>query len=448
MTKIMVIALSVIILAPFWSTQAKGSEHPWATNTCAKKLFLKSKYDELLLPTTDRLNLMNERRLSSTTALRRFAGATGKGVDIDTIQAGFNPLDGMVREIDNAKAFLEYLQGEYPLNVSDFASVDCNANPAVALWASALQSYQDGEEKIVIPDDIRLLTLLEFIVQPVGPDKYQWADERMVALVSKMYLEAARKWGGDLSALYNPDSNFNRQGHAQYWSDLLAYLAIASHYDYEYALNYYKDLLQCKYGPITRWLWDVKYLENIHQRYPGVPNRPSLGKPALLLPRLASEYLSKNITELIDLSGNAMLSLGDQIYGCCTNAQESRLDVQAAAVSEIGVLAGWARGISDAMMPADNVSTQELELGTASIMPRPIDTVKDLYEAKGKWVYIFGQHNMLVELYRKQNKNEAYGSVWLREIRRRLPQWELIAKGGQRTVNDATTKDEYYPVER
>lgn len=448
MNNINTIYISFILLTQMCVAQVFGSDHTWAANTCAQKLFLKSKYDELLLPTQDRLDLMRAHRHNTTTALRKFVGTTGQNVDINTIQAGYNPLDGMVREIDGARTFLESLKGECPSNVSNFASVNCNTNPAVALWASALQSHQDGGERIVVPDDIRLLTLLEVIVQPVGPGKYQWADERMVALVSKMYLEASRMWAGDLSSLHNPDSNFNRQGHAQYWSDLLAYLAIASHYDYDYALNYYKELLQCRYESLTRWLWDGAYLDEIHQRYPDVPNRPGLGKPALLLPGLASEYFSNNMTELIDITGSAMLSLGDRVYECCANKQESRPEVQAAAIKEIGVLAGWVRGVPDSMMSSDNTSTQEMAAESVSIMPRPIYTVEDIFEVREKWEYIFGQHNMLVEIYRRKINDEAYGSLWLREIRRRLPQWEMIAKSGQNTVIDDARRVENYPIDK
>ena len=72
----MAFCIATVCLFPVWANAAVEQWQYETTNTCAEKLFLKNKYDELLLPATVRLNRVKQLSINNAVALQKFVETT------------------------------------------------------------------------------------------------------------------------------------------------------------------------------------------------------------------------------------------------------------------------------------------------------------------------------------------------------------------------------------
>lgn len=419
--------LSTTIFVFLFTVEVVLAQQDAYEKTAASKLFNAVDYAEMLLPSVERRKAVDDQQAKQIKYFQdmlreepEFALKNTQGPE-----ASYAPLDLMLDEVSLAEPFLKRLTNSMPLDLSDFTEVDPNANPAVALWVSALQSYQDGEVRVVIPADIRLLTFLTPVVQGIATPEledgrtYQWVEDRMIIIVTKMYLEAARSWGGDFLSLRQNELNFNEQGHQYFWETLISYLGILSHYDREYVSTYFTGLLMCEYDSLTRWIWDKPYLDAIMNENAGMAGIP-WATPAQTLIPFGKDYLPEMMPELLGLTGSRLIDLGDQLNEFCLERPAG--DFKATTIFLKEVCGRVCK------LPEQYAESDILPLTTNGPRVR-ISTDDEFMQGVGKWKYFWEQHIRLIQVAQENNGEDAGKQlIWLRKLRMKLSKWNQNAE--------------------
>ena len=397
--------------------------------TAAAKLFNEPSYWEMCDAPSERRLRVDAQKAEKTALLHRMlASSTDWEVGIiEKEESPYNPLDLMLKEIAQARTFLTELTNSLPLNLEPYLDADANTNCAVALWSAALQSYQDGKVRVVIPDDIRMMTFLTPVVQSVNCTskdvlkRYQWVDDRMMAIATKMYLEASRNWIGEFSTLWNNEQNFNRQGHGYFWETLFHYLGIISHHDREYAYEYFMGLLACQYTSLTRPLWDAAYYESIQANYERVPNIHWAAPADMLMP-FAKAVFPEKIQEIEDWIGAYLLTEGDRIF----------LGPIAGDI-EPQVIGSYRNDLCKQLRKIKPQNSQEdSDMGELHAMEydgsptdAPLLEADDFRDAAVKYEYYIQQYLVLTKMGPgTQEGSGAKHNSWVNLLNRKMGEWE------------------------
>lgn len=401
--------------------------HPTKYNkTAAAKLFNAPDYYFFIKSSDNRMAQINKQRaMVASWLVEMNQDEPGEGAGtLSESKASYGPLDLLTTEVSQARSFLERLTNSCPVELGGFLRVNPDEQPAVAIWATAMQSYQDGVSRIVIPKDVRLLTFLTWIVQGVStPSRkdattYQWVDGKMIDLVTKQFLDAARAWDGDLLSLRHPEDNFNRQGHQFFWETLISYLGILSHYDRDYTESYLSGLLMCEYPRLSRWLWDLEYWKAIQEAFPGCPGWPWAAPDSVLVP-FVKEYMPEILPELLKKTGQRLFDVSDQLFAYVPKNGLGQRVVQAQNMCFERICdANALHEIADAQV--DGVASYQ---STREDNMRAIQSDEEFASILKLWNYYLTQHIRIIEASRELDGGEQVQQLyWLRRLRKYLPE--------------------------
>ncbi|HMP77391.1 MAG TPA: hypothetical protein PKE12_13935 [Kiritimatiellia bacterium] len=299
-------------------------------------------------------------------------------------------------EYRRARPFLLFLTNKYPASVAGFIPSDCNTNVAQAVWATVLENYRDGRMRMVVPDDVRTLLFMCKVVLPKGIEgtnnlrKFQYVDSKMVHTGSKLVLESIRNWTGDLARVENPNADFSRVAHREFWNMVVTYVGIMKHFEPDYASRYLEDIVLCRQENICRWLWDAAYLEGIKTRY-----APDLAgqfwfEPRNYIPVLIEWEFPEKIPHLLDLTGKAVLELTDRLIAGGLPADDER------ARGLIKEVCARIRGAASAGGPEGRVADRKLP-GVDLLSLSAIRSPEAFEAAALKWIHLFRLHWQLHE---------------------------------------------------
>lgn len=378
-------------------------EPEWFASSCAAKLFLWGVWGyERIVSTTEQI--VQER-------IERY----------EQRDMPPPPLGAITTEYIRAKPFLEFLTNQYPQKVEQFLAPDDDEKIAQHIWATMLLNYQDGGWRIVQPRDIRTLLFIRDVVQTAmvppsfQPNRSQFVDARMVETGARLFVESVAQWEGRLEQLHHPNPHFNRTTHRDFWWTYCAYVGILRSADPDAALGYMTDMVMLKRDNLHRWLWDTDYFMSILDAY-----APDLGNelwahPRVILGGLIINMFPDEIPLLLELTGNALLELTDQII---TSPVLFNTHVQVLSAANVlesaGNMAAKVRGVEEfaSRTYVDDVAPEHDILHDAS----SITSAEALREALMKWQYYYYlHHRMLFE-------QEGLKSSWLGEIvQTRLP---------------------------
>lgn len=366
----------------------------WYTNSCAAKLFLYDVwgYDRILNTTA---SVVQER-------VKRYQKKNKRPT----------PLGGIVTEYERARPFLEFLKKPYPQSFEAFLAPGDDEYIAQHIWATLLLNYQDRGRRVVHPRDIRTLLFVGDVVQPSlvpSPDniyRKQFVDATMVGIGARLFLDSVDQWDGRLDQLSHPNPHFNRRAHKQFWRSYCAYIGILRHYDSDAALKYVEDMVMLRRDHLHRWLWNPDYFADIRQAYDPDGTKYYWAHPRDVLLALITTAFPDKIPYLLDITGEALLTVTDQII---TSPVIFKTHVQVLSPGSMldgaANLAARIRGVKEyaGRVSVGDVAHEHYTLHDAS----SVVSAEALREALMKWHYYFALHTRMLQ------QQESEGCPWI-----------------------------------